>query len=270
MLFKDMPSLAWLPLVDGISKQHGSSGPASLIVRLHDAVSVWHVGCRPGVGSQFCLRGLLEALQLLCQLMQQANCCQEAAWPDHELAQHPEDDCHVAPQSLQSAAHAIEQYSLPPELPAYGEQHYCGQRHYTMEPRLLQSAAPCGRRPQSCQRAWSSTAQPLSPKLPACAGVLKTLLLYPMELAYTRLAADATPRGQPVHYFGMLHCIVQVAPTACASGCSKQACLKGCRMARQLVFTTQHNLVFASCGHHGGNLPGKIPCRLTAYCLEPG
>ena len=47
--------------------------------------------------------------------------------------------------------------------------------------------------------------------------MLKTLLLYPMELAYTRLAADATPRGQPVHYFGMLHCIVQVALPACAS-----------------------------------------------------
>ena len=91
-----------------------------------------------------------------------------------------------------------------------------------MQPRLLQSAAPCGRRPQSCPCAWSSTAQPLSPKLPAGAGVLKTLLLYPMELAYTRLAADATPRGQPVHYFGMLHCIVQVAPTACASVCSNQ------------------------------------------------
>ena len=46
----------------------------------------------------------------------------------------------------------------------------------------------------------------------AGAGVLKTLLLYPMELAYTRLAADATPRGQPTHYFGLLHCMVQVAP----------------------------------------------------------
>ena len=43
------------------------------------------------------------------------------------------------------------------------------------------------------------------------AGVLKTILLYPMELAYTRLAADATPKGQPGHYFGLLHCMVQVS-----------------------------------------------------------
>ena len=40
--------------------------------------------------------------------------------------------------------------------------------------------------------------------------MLKTLALYPMELAYTRLAADAVPKGTRAHYLDLLHCIVQV------------------------------------------------------------
>ena len=68
------------------------------------------------------------------------------------------------------------------------------------------------------------------------AGMLKTLLLYPMELAYTRLAADAAPRGTRPHYFGLLGCILQVClHRACTD---QRACLLHSTLPRAFA---QHN-----------------------------
>lgn len=47
-----------------------------------------------------------------------------------------------------------------------------------------------------------------------CEGLMRTLqqgLFYPLELAWTRLVADTSPRGAPRTYQGLLHCLQTTA-----------------------------------------------------------
>ncbi|CAK0738628.1 hypothetical protein CVIRNUC_001070 [Coccomyxa viridis] len=69
----------------------------------------------------------------------------------------------------------------------------------------------------------------------ATAGVLKTGLLYPLELAWTRIAADTAAKNDRRLYTGLLHCLQQTYHAEGPRGLYKGALLSGATVVPYLA-----------------------------------